>query len=404
MRILHVSPALPVDVCTQAVSLSDSGRLAHLYTSTASNGSDAIGRHLNRWMGRREVHVRSGELRAIVTSDILHRLLLLAGKSPTASADEQFRRVDFAASRQVSDDLDAVLCREDAAFHTFARARECGVLRVYDLPIAHFAFTQKLMKKEVECFPELESNISIADEYSEHRIFRKKEELRLAEHILCPSQFVKRSLVAGGYGEKKIQVLPFACDPSWLAKSSVRRENIVLGVGQISVRKGVHRLLRVWKEMGAYRTHTLRLVGDMRLPDDYLVQYKGLYEHMTSLPRNQLVRQYAIASVFISNAMSEGMSMVIPEALSTGTPIIASRNSGAEEIIVDNEEGMLVEYGDDESLAVSIDRLLSSPELREHMSEKAKEKARSRTWRSYSREFIEWIDSIVAKSSGTIEL
>jgi glycosyltransferase involved in cell wall biosynthesis len=94
------------------------------------------------------------------------------------------------------------------------------------------------------------------------------------------------------------------------------------------------------------------------------------------------------------------MSMVIPEALSAGTPVIASRNSGAEEIIADNEEGILVEYGDDESLAVSIDRLLTSSELRKHMSEKAKKKARSRTWRSYSREFIEWIDSIVAESPG----
>ena len=164
MRILHVSPALPVDVCTQAVSLSDSGRLAYLYTSTASNGRDAIGRHLNRWMGRREVGVRSDELRVIVTSDILQRLLLLAGKSPTESADERFRRVDSAASRQVSSDLDAVLCREDSAFHTFARARAYGVSRVYDLPTAHFAFTQELIKKEVECFPELESNISTSDE------------------------------------------------------------------------------------------------------------------------------------------------------------------------------------------------------------------------------------------------
>jgi glycosyltransferase involved in cell wall biosynthesis len=345
------------------------------------------------------VGVKRGELRAIVSSDILQRLMLLVGKSPTASADERFRRVDKAASRHVSGDMDAVLCREDAAFHTFARASEHGVSRVYDLPTAHFAFTQELTRKEVECFPELESNFSSLDEYAARRISRKMVELDLAERILCPSQFVKRSLIAGGYGEKKIHVLPFACDPGWLASSSERRQNVVLGVGQVSARKGVHRLLRVWKDMGAYRTHTLRLIGDMCLPRDYLTRYKGMYEHVASLPRNELVGQYATASVFVSNAMSEGMSMVIPEALSTGTPVIASRNSGAEEIIEDNEEGMLVDYGDDESLAVSIDRLLTSSELRAHMSEKAKLKARSRTWRNYSREFVEWIDAVVTESS-----
>ena len=64
--------------------------------------------------------------------------------------------------------------------------------------------------------------------------------------------------------------------------------------------------------MGAHRTHTLKLIGDMRLPDSYLAQFRGLYQHVPSLPRASLVREYAAASVFVSNSMSEGMSIVIP--------------------------------------------------------------------------------------------
>ena len=398
MRILQVSPSLPVDIRTQAVSLSDHGWLTHLYTSTASNGSDLKGRLFKPWFGRREVRIRSDELRGIFASDVHQRLRLLAGKSPIESADGRFRSVDLAASRQVDDALDAVLCREDAALHTFERARECGVLRVYDLPTAHFGFTQELMRKEVECFPELESTISIRDEYAAHRISNKERELNLANHILCPSQFVKRSLLSRGYDDKNIHVLPFACEPSWLEESFERRTNVVLGVGQISVRKGVHRLLRVWKQLGAYRTHTLRLVGDMRLPKEFLSQFKGMYVHVPSLQRNELIRQYATAKLFISNSMSEGMAIVIPEALSVGTPVIASRNSGAEEIVTDDEDGILVEYGDDEGLAKSLERLLSSPNILGRMSENAKAKARSRTWGGYSREFVDWIGSVVMET------
>lgn len=398
MRILHVSPSLPVDVCTQAVSLSNNGWLAHLYTSTAINGKDLKGWLLNRWLGRREVQIRGDELRAIYTSDVHQRLRLLAGRSPTESMDERFKRVDYAASRQVSGELDAVLCREDAARHTFEQARDCDLIRIYDLPIAHFGFTRDLMEKEVEYFPELEHSICITDEFAADRISNKERELSLANHILCPSQFVKRSLLAGGYGGKSVQVLPFACERGWLEGSSEKRTNVVLGVGQISVRKGVHRLLRVWKQMGAYRSHTLRLIGDMRLPKNYLKQFKGLYEHVPSLPRNELIRQYAMARMLVLNSMSEGMAIVIPEALSLGTPVIASRNSGAEEMITDNEEGILVEYGDDENLAKSLERLLMSEDLLGHMSEKAKARARSRTWGAYSREFIQWIDSVVPES------
>ena len=141
----------------------------------------------------------------------------------------------------------------------------------------------------------------------------------------------------------------------------------------------------------------------MRLPSSYLAGFKGLYEHVNSMPRKDLVEQYATAKVFVANAMSEGMAIVIPEALSAGTPVIASRNSGAEEIVTDNEEGLLVDYGDDEALAESIDRLLTSPDLLRHMSERAKEKARSRTWDDYSLEFTKWIESIVSEVPAPME-
>jgi glycosyltransferase involved in cell wall biosynthesis len=355
-------------------------------------------------MNRREVRIKGSELRGMISSDVFQRLRWLAGGSTTACADERFRRVDIAASRQVNRQLGAVLCREDAAMHTFESARRFDVIRIYDMPTGHYSFTKRLMRKEVERFPELEASFALAEEYASWRISRKDRELQLADHILCPSRLVKRSLMAAGCEEAKIQVLPFACEASWSEMPDVGRGKIVLAVGQISARKGIHRLLKVWKDMGAYRTHTLRLIGDMRLPHSYLERYRGLYEHVPSLPRASLPREYASASIFISNSMSEGMSIVIPEAISVGTPVVASRNSGADEIVTDGEEGLLFDYGDDDALANCIDSLLSSDVLRAEMGVRAKERAGHRTWGHYSREFIEWIESIMADSASPAHL
>lgn len=399
VRLLQVSPALPVDVCAQAAALSAKGWLTQLFTSAAYAASEESAGLMSQWMGRRKVAVRSEELHPVYLSDVSERLRLLAGMSPVEAADCRFRRVDLVASRYVNDSLDAVLCREDAAAHTFSRAEKHGVLRIYDLPTAHFQFTRRLMAREVETFPELERSISMSDEYSAHRSSSKEKDLESADHILCPSQFVKRTLVAAGLASEKIHVHSFACDPGWLERSTLSPANVVLSVGQLSVRKGVHRLLKVWKQLGAYRTHTLRLIGDMRLPDSYLRQFNGLYEHVGKLPRQELISEYATAKFFVANAMSEGMALVIPEAISAGTPVIASRNSGAEEIITHNEEGLLVDYGDDEALADSIDRLLGSPDLLAYMRKKAAIKAQSRTWSDYSRGFITWVDSLLAEKS-----
>ena len=399
MRVLYVSPTLPTDVCRQAAALAKRGWLWQLYTSTAVNGGGVAGRLLNRWMDRRRISVSDGRLRSVVWSDFQEKCHLLAGKSPVEATDARFRSVDRAASRKVNGAVDAVYCREDAACHTFRRAAEEGIVCIYDLPIAHYAFTRDLIRAEVESFPELADTFSISQEYAPSRLARKEGELGSADHIICPSQFVKRSLMAAGVTGDNVHVVPFACNPAWLPETPGARENTVLCVGQVSTRKGVHRLLRVWKRLGAHRSHRLKLIGDMRLPSAYLAEYRGLYEHVPALPRAKLIHQYAAAKLLVANSMSEGMAVVIPEALSTGTPVLASRNSGAEEIITEGDDGLLVAYGDDEALGTAIDSLLASPERLAYMSDRAAAKARDRTWDGYERRFLSCMQSILGEAA-----
>ena len=396
MQILHVSPVLPTDVCTQAMALANRDWLSKLYTSTAVNAQTGAGRLLARWMDRRSIPICGNKLHAVVLADCVEKWHLLVGKSRVEATDARFRSVDRAASLEVDGKTDAVFCREDAAYETFRRAADAGTARIYDLPTAHFTVTRNLVNVETECFPDLADSFSIPEVYAPRRLSRKEAELHLADYILCPSHFVKRSLVTAGVSGDKIHVIPFGCNPNGPLRSPQRRHNIVLYVGQISARKGVHRLLRVWKRLGAHRSHRLRLIGAMRLPRSFLKEYTEVYEHVPEVPRANVVDHYATAKLFVANFMSEGMSVVIPEALSAGTPVIATRNSGGEEIITENQEGLLIDYGDDDALATAIDSLLSSPERLAYMSNKASEKARSWTWNDYSRSFAEWVHTILS--------
>ena len=395
IQVLHVSPVLPTDVCTQAVALASREWLSKLYTSTAINAQVGAGRLLARWMDRRSVAICSDRLRAVVLADCMEKWHLLVGRSRVEATDARFRTVDRAASMEVGSETDAVYCREDAAYETFRRAGDAGIPRIYDLPTAHFSVTRSLVSVEAECFPELADSFSIQEEYTPQRLSRKEAELYSADHILCPSQYVKRSLVAAGLSGDNIHVLPFGCNPSGLLRLPEKRDNIVLYVGQISARKGVHRLLRVWKRLGAHRSHRLRLIGAMRLPRTYLNEYKGLYQHIPEVSRQNVMDQYATAKLLVANSMSEGMAVVIPEALSAGTPVIATRNSGGEEIITENENGLLIDYGDDDALATAIEGLLSSSERLAYMSDKASKIARAWTWDDYARGFIERMHSIL---------
>jgi glycosyltransferase involved in cell wall biosynthesis len=83
-------------------------------------------------------------------------------------------------------------------------------------------------------------------------------------------------------------------------------------------------------------------VRDNRL--DSIVAFRGFRGEMTRLyPALDLVVHASIAP--------EPFGMVLAEAMSCGTPVVASRGGGPDDIVEENETGWLVDRGDAEGLA-----------------------------------------------------
>src|SRR5205085_2982082 len=213
---------------------------------------------------------------------------------------------------------------------------------------------------EMAEFPDICRAANDPYEFADERTTRKETELNLADHVLCPSSFVRDSLPRDR--KRSAKMIPFAIDdqPSRLREPRDRKPTF-LYVGNITMRKGVHRLLLTWKKLGAYRTHELRLVGDMFLSEKFLAEFNGMFTHVPRVARNELDQHYAEASAFIFNSVADGFGHVILEAMSAGTPVLASKNSGAPDIIAHHTDGVLFDYGDQEQLANAIDWALSHP-------------------------------------------
>ncbi len=62
--------------------------------------------------------------------------------------------------------------------------------------------------------------------------------------------------------------------------------------------------------------------------------------------------------VFVHASDREPFGIVVIEAMALGKPVIAGAGGGPAEIITDGENGVLVPYGDEESLARAILRYL----------------------------------------------
>ena len=82
--------------------------------------------------------------------------------------------------------------------------------------------------------------------------------------------------------------------------------------------------------------------------------------------------QYAQANLFLHPSRHEGMPNAVLEAMASGLPVIATRIAGNEELVLDEQTGLLVPVDDAESLRESLRQLLSDSVRRAQMGHSAR--------------------------------
>jgi glycosyltransferase involved in cell wall biosynthesis len=88
----------------------------------------------------------------------------------------------------------------------------------------------------------------------------------------------------------------------------------------------------------------------------------------------------ASADVFVLPSLSEGLPLVVVEAMAMGLPVIANRVGGLPWIIREGENGFLVEPRNPRDIAEKITLLLTNDNLRAYMSKRNIEEARKYSW------------------------
>jgi glycosyltransferase involved in cell wall biosynthesis len=76
---------------------------------------------------------------------------------------------------------------------------------------------------------------------------------------------------------------------------------------------------------------------------------------------------YAAFDALVLPSGNEGTPVSVIEALAAGTPVVATRVGGVPDVVVDGEDGFLVEPGDADALAERLERLARDPELRKRL-------------------------------------
>jgi glycosyltransferase involved in cell wall biosynthesis len=113
--------------------------------------------------------------------------------------------------------------------------------------------------------------------------------------------------------------------------------------------------------------------------------------------RDELIQLYNRAQVFVSPSLYEGFGLPAAEAMSCGTPLVATTAGAFPEVVDDGVSGLLVPPGNVGALAGAIDRLLDDPMLRARLGQEARKRIVDHfSWRQTGIRTLELYEDVLA--------
>lgn len=290
---------------------------------------------------------------------------------------------------------DAVYAYEDGALQTFLQAEKMDVLRIYDLPKGYWRAERDLLRQEIEKRPDWAVTLAGFKD-SKEKLDRKDQELSKAQHIIVASSFTKSTLDYYDGKLASISVIPYGFPPVIKEREysySSNRKLKLLFVGSLSQLKGLANVLEAVEELKDQVE--LTIVGRKKT-EECIPLNEGLAKHryIPSLPHHEVLQEMGKHDIFLFPSLFEGFGLVVTEAMSQGTPVIATLRTCAGDIINPDVNGWIVEAGSTSSLVNQLKLILASPEKIEHVGRAAMESARARPWSQYGIELVAAVNEI----------
>ena len=298
---------------------------------------------------------------------------------------ESTKSLDWFVSRNLPD-CDIYVGHEGVGARAGKIAKANGASYVYDRGCTHSVFRDQLLQEEYDLqgIPRIPQS-------------RKIIELEMAQYdqadaIVVPSEFAWRSFLAHGVSPNKLFKVPYGVDTSQFHYVGQPSDEFfeILFVGGISPRKGIKYLIDAFNrlDVGSKR---LTLAGSLapelaNLPR--LLQAKQI-RFLGPRPQTEIRQLMSKAHVMVLPSIEEGLALVQAEALACGCPVIATKNTGAEDIFSDGVEGYIVPIRDFNAIAERLTRLWEDKGERAKLSLAARQRVKHMNgWGDYGDKMI----------------
>jgi glycosyltransferase involved in cell wall biosynthesis len=210
--------------------------------------------------------------------------------------------------------------------------------------------------------------------------------LRRFPGIAAVSDPVRDSLLRSGVPNDRIRLVQNGIDTESFSRGQpvlkqlpqVQGKKVVGFIGRLAQEKGLAYLMQAAESIVREDSNVAFVfAGDGPYRDSLcnLIKKLNLETHVVLLgKRSDMVDVYASIDVLVLPSLSEGVPMVVLEAMAAGKPVLATKVGGIPQVIQDEKTGLLVDPADASQLTIALKRLLASPHLREELGRRGRDR------------------------------
>lgn len=224
-------------------------------------------------------------------------------------------------------------------------------------------------------------------------------------HFMVHSPSTHKELLANGFSDDLVHHVHYGVNHSLFRKTGMEKSSVPLvgALGRLKKYKSFDHLLEAFvivkKEIPNAR---LVIVGDgddkPRLTE--LTHRLGLTDSVTFtgfVGEQEKVDWLNRMHVAVNTSAKEGWGLTATEANACGTTTVSSNVQGLRDAVIDEETGLLYEYGDREKMAEKIILLLRDHHLRTRLEQSAMDRSKEFDWNTGAEKTMEIIERVIAE-------
>jgi len=245
-------------------------------------------------------------------------------------------------------------------------------------------------------------------------------------NICTANSRASAKMVSDIAGRENTQVVPMGVDTNLFSRSEkvsiIRKKyeidgNVLLFVGRLIRWKGVYYLIKALPEVLKQHPKTKLLIVGSGPEKKRLIQLceelaiKNSVVFINEVLQEDLIPLYSMADILVLPSIidvtgeTEGLGVVLLEAMACRVPVIGSDVGGIQDIIIEGETGLLSEQKNPDSLAEKIIQLLSDEQLRKKVIENGFKLVKEKfTWEAISDRFLNIYKEVIKKGSNELRL